>query len=36
MMENKMAAKISKFSSAPNSPIHKKNHENGILNGPFR
>jgi len=36
MMENKMASKISKFSSVPSSPIHQKVQENGISNGTFR
>ena len=40
MMENKMAAKISKFSSVPSSPMHQKIQENGhttvIPNGTFR
>ena len=38
MIENKMASKISKFSSVPSSPIHQKIHENGhgLSNGTFR
>ena len=36
MIENKMATKISKFSSVPSSPIHQKIHENGLPNGTFR
>ena len=33
-----MAAKISKYNSVPNSPIHQKVqvHENGVPNGNFR